>query len=402
MKPGIKLSALWLFAVTAVLLPSVVCAQTRSIPSSALDALDSENAVDPVGVLVFLDGEVDIHRDGQFLEWDVIDIGLEIEDYDLVQTGESGIAQVEITSAASSGLTVSIVENTAFYFDVSKIGGGNRTTIEMLTGSVTLKVQKLSGNNSVDVRTPAVVMGVRGTEFTVSAAPDGSYLVTCQEGEVACEDDSGAQRSALAGQVVEKTGDSFRSIAVPVTELGRYRTDWAAERERIFRTGAAEFIRAFAIQYRTFEPQFVDALTKLLEHRDVFNAWAQAYRSGETIPMAELLTQRNRVTPAIVAVRSVLPVYEQLYYRLKTLQRFHADGIGRTTIQRGLTSTTFFDVFARSSRQLERGLSVVRYYMKLYSRMTGFSDSSIVDDIFSGGNPINDSGPPKPTDPKSF
>ena len=244
-------------------------------------------------------------------------------------------------------------------------------------------------------------MGVRGTEFGVTAMPDGSYLITCNTGEVVCEDDSGAQQIALAGQAVEKTLDVFRSIAVPVTELERYRTDWIAERERIFRSGAATFVRAFAQQYASFEPRFVEALSGLLEQRDVFEIWTEAYRNGVEIPTAELFLQRSSVTPAMVEVRSVLPVYEQLYYRLKTLERFHAQGIGRTTIERGLTSTAFFEGFLQNARTIEKGLAVIRYYLKLYARMTGFEDSSLIEEIFSG-NPLGGSGPPAPTDPRTF
>ena len=358
-------------------------------------------AIAPVGTMVYLDGDVDVHRNGEFLEWEVIDIGLEIEDYDLVQTGKTGIAQVELFTPATRNSTITITENTAFYFDVSRLENTNRTAIEMLSGSIMLKVTKLVNHDVVVVRTPSIVMGVRGTEFGVTAMPDGSYLITCNTGEVVCEDDSGAQQIALAGQAVEKTLDVFRSIAVPVTELERYRTDWIAERERIFRSGAATFVRAFAQQYASFEPRFVEALSGLLEQRDVFEIWTEAYRNGVEIPTAELFLQRSSVTPAMVEVRSVLPVYEQLYYRLKTLERFHAQGIGRTTIERGLTSTAFFEGFLQNARTIEKGLAVIRYYLKLYARMTGFEDSSLIEEIFSG-NPLGGSGPPAPTDPRTF
>jgi hypothetical protein len=357
------------------------------------------DSVDPIGTMIYLVGEVGVHRDGSFLDEALIDIGLEIEDYDLVETGDTGQAQIDLVTPATRSMTVTIDENTAFYFDIVKLGGTRQTSVEMLSGSIALKVRKVSGDSAVFVRTPSIVMGVRGTEFTVTAAPDGSYLVTCSEGEVVCRDNSGAERVALAGRVVEKTDDDFRSLAVPVTELERYATDWAVERERIFRTGASVFIRSFARQYRTFEPRFVDALNALLAQREVFEIWRQADRSGVEIPQGELLTQRAQVTPAVIAVRSALPVFEQLFYRLKVLQRYHEQGIGRTTIDRGYTSTAFFESFSRNSRNIEQGLAVVRYYLKLYARMSGYEDPGLLEEILSDGL---SGGPPAPTDPRSF
>ncbi len=366
----------------------------------AQTAVDSDT-VRPVGTMVYLAGDVDVHRNGGLVDWTLVDIGLEIEDYDLVRTGRNGTAEIEMSTPATRDMIITVSEDTAFYFDVAKVGGVDRTSVEMLAGSVALKVRKLNENSLVQVRTQSVVMGVRGTEFTVTTAPDGSYLITAREGRVVCTDDSGIRKTAEAGRVVEKSADLFRSVEVPVSELDRYRDEWTAEKERIFRSNAPLFVRAFALQYRRIEPRFIEAVEQLLERRDVFDRWARAYAADEVIPFAELFAQRSQVTPAIVAVRSVLPVYEQLYYRLQTLERYHSQGVGRTTIERKLTSGEFFDEFRQNSGSIERGLSIVRYYLKLFARMSGFSESELLDEAFSD-NPFGGSGPPKPTDPRSF
>ena len=128
---------------------------------------------DPVGTMAYVEGEVDVHRNGQTIDWTLVDIGLEIEDYDLVQTGADGTAEVELTSPSTKAMRITVTRNSAFYFDVAQIDGGARTSVEMLGGSIRLKVQKLSGLDAVNVRTPSLVMGVRGTEFSVTTAPDG-------------------------------------------------------------------------------------------------------------------------------------------------------------------------------------------------------------------------------------
>ena len=127
--------------------------------------MDDGSTANPIGTMTYLVGEVDVHRNGEFLEWEVVDIGLEIEDYDLVQTGRSGNVQVELVTPATRDATITIAENTAFYFDISKLDRSNKTTIEMLSGSIAFKVTRLVSDDTFEVRTPSIVMGVRGTEL---------------------------------------------------------------------------------------------------------------------------------------------------------------------------------------------------------------------------------------------
>jgi hypothetical protein len=349
-----------------------------------------------MGTMVFMDGIVDVHRNGEIMDWELVDIGLEIENYDLVETDEDSFADIELTTPSSRGVTVHINENTAFYFDSGEVDLKQQTRFEMLAGSLSLKVQKLTGTGEVIVKTPTVVLGVRGTEFDITAAPEGSFLITCVEGAVSCRDDSGAEQIAQAGRVVEKTESDFRGVAVRVEDLDQYRTNWMKEKEEIFKAGAPFFVRFYAEQYDEWFPKFVEAFSRLNDQSDIFGVWIDRKSSGTEASMSAKIQERREVSSAVFNMRSIFPYFEQIYYRLKVLQRFHEQGIGITQISRRQSSESFFYTYEGQQIAIERAMARVRYYFKLYALN---SDNSLVDEIFSDSNPIEGSGPPKPSSP---
>lgn len=355
-----------------------------------------ETEAQALGMMVYLDGIVDVHRDGEIMDWREVDIGLEIENYDLVETGDASMADVELTTPSSRGVTIHINENTAFYFDSGEVDQKQQTRFEMLAGSLSLKVKRLTGTGEVIVKTPTVTLGVRGTEFDITAAPEGSFLVTCVEGVVSCRDDSDTEQLAQPGRVVEKTDSDFRGVAVPVDELDEYRTNWMKEKEEIFKAGAHVFIRFYAQQYKKWLPEFLDAFSKLNEHNEIFGTWIERRDTGAETPMAAAVNERREVSSAVFGMRSIFPYFEQIFFRLKVLQRFHAQGIGVTDITRRETSESFFAEFEELRRPLVNAMARVRFYFKLYALNAG---NPLLDEIFSDSNPLEGSGPPKPTSP---
>ncbi|MBT3272684.1 MAG: FecR domain-containing protein [Spirochaetales bacterium] len=367
-----------------------------------ITALSGQEAEAPqvLGILTYLEGEVDVYRNGEQLSWYDVDIGLEVEEYDLIKTGSDGTADIELELPSRRAVSVHISPNTAFYFSLGQLESGTQTRFDMLKGTIGFKVKRLAFAGEVAVRTQAVAMGVRGTEFEVTTAPEGSLLITCSEGEVVCFDDEGGQQLAIAGRVVEKTDTEFRGVDVPVSDLDAYRTNWEKEREEIFVSGASFFISGFATLYLEYQPEFEKAFDQLRKQRRIFEEWAER-KTGTDADLGSLLLQRRDVTPGIIAMRSVFPYFEQLFYRLQVLGRYHAEGIGLTSIRRNLTSAQFFRGFDREQQFLEEKFALVRYYFKLFAWSDSFSDSDIMDDIFSDTNPLGGDGPPKPSDPRS-
>lgn len=66
-----------------------------------------------------------------------------------------------------------------------KSGQGSSYGFNLNAGTISAKVAKLSAKNEqFQVYTPTTVAGVRGTDFSVSTAKDGSSIVTVDEGKV--------------------------------------------------------------------------------------------------------------------------------------------------------------------------------------------------------------------------
>ncbi|MBD6619798.1 FecR domain-containing protein [Komarekiella sp. 'clone 1'] len=103
---------------------------------------------------------------------------------------------------------VKVAENTTI--TVQKLETGNKgqriTELQVLSGQVNLQVRPLTHNASrVEIKTPAGVAGVRGTEFGVSVQNDGKMGVGTKKGAVAT--------SAQGQTVLVKAG--FQNLTIP-------------------------------------------------------------------------------------------------------------------------------------------------------------------------------------------
>jgi len=148
-----------------------------------------------VGEIDYCEGVVQITRNGENLK--SVDIGTKIENLDLIKTSVDGIAS--ITFNKNSGLTgnVQIMNGTTALIREDQITGISLNEVQLMAGSVGLKVKKLAGVESrIQVRSPSAVLGVRGTEFVVSSF-NGSSIVACKEGEVFCAVSSSMDASIL-------------------------------------------------------------------------------------------------------------------------------------------------------------------------------------------------------------
>ncbi|MEH1783407.1 MAG: FecR family protein [Nostoc sp.] len=103
---------------------------------------------------------------------------------------------------------VKVSENTTV--TVQKLETGNKgeriTELLVLSGQVNLQVRPLTNNASrVEIKTPAGVAGVRGTEFGVSVQNDGKMGVGTKKGAVA---------TSAQGQTVLVKG-GFQNLTIP-------------------------------------------------------------------------------------------------------------------------------------------------------------------------------------------
>jgi len=356
------------------------------------------SAQDAVGRIMYLEGIVDVHREGELLELFDYDIGMDIYNYDLIETGEDGLVEVEIVNLGQQGSMVQVTENTAFYFDTTHLGGDSQNKLSMLSGSLHLKVQKLTGREDVTVTTESAVMGVRGTEFTVSEAPETSVLVTCTEGAVTCTDDKNNRLTAQQGRIVEKRPDEpVNGVAVDPGDEALYRQFWLNQREEVFKAGAVTFVRGYSNRYAQLLPMFEDAYRDLYKVRDILEKHGQAGASGAMGATGTMVQIKGEVSDEIFAMRSVFPVFEEVFYTVQLLERYHSQGIGVCEIERRYSSADFFEDFSAERETLKQKMSYVRYLFRLYTNISnaaggGFEGPEFMDSIMNSDNPLGSMG----------
>ncbi len=337
------------------------------------------------GVISYLEGTVDVYRDGKILDWELVDIGFTVKEYDLIETGDDGVVELDVTMPSGTNAGITVQPNTSFYFEMGKnSGGASRTSFKMLTGSMAYKVQKLTGGDSLNVQTASAAMGVRGTEFQVVYSPEGGVLVLCSEGKVEVADRQGQQRYSKPGSVVEKVPEKeITAFAVDPSDLGMYRSYWVSARDEVFKAGADTFIKGFARQYLQYKPKFESAYSELLKVKTALEKYGSRDIHDQ---MGEFIRIKSKVSPAVVGMRSILPVYEMVYYRLKVLEKYHDQGLGQGVIKSGLTTKQFFNTFKKRKSVAERQLADVRYMFKLYTVIHNAAGGgpSILDSPFGG------------------
>jgi len=322
-----------------------------------------------IGSIAYLEEGVEINRNRETIPaWDVY-IGMGVENYDLLRTDETGYAEVELDSPRSAPAIVKISPNTSYYFEMNKIGRDNTTTIGLITGSLSVKVAKLSGRQSVEVATESALMGVRGTDFNVTLSPGGEILVTAEEGRVSCIDDSGQELYAEPGTVVEKRpGELFREIPVAVSDLETFEREWYADRLEVFKANALRAIKFYADRYLQLKSRFDGAYGDLQGNTQILRKWYEEDRHGRIGGRMESLREKKELIGELLELRKILFIFERVYFRLIELEGYYHQGYGRGQIEPGLSSAAFFSRFDREKQELGEKMAELRYITKLYAK----------------------------------
>ena len=348
------------------------------------------------GILNYLEGDVSVHRNGDILEWPEVDIGLSLERYDLVETGMDGYAELLVARETGNESLVRVMEDTAFYFTVESMSTGDRVQFELLGGSLGLKVQKLTGTG-VTVATESAVLGVRGTDFTVTVAPEGSILVTCTEGRVACRNALGQEYLAEPGRAVEQLRNKqLRELSVDPETIRGFADDWYRQKLEGFIPNAPAVIKGYARQYLEYLDRFNPAYQELMQHNRIFQRWAQDTRAGRST--GEAVKDKIEVSPALFRMRRVVFLLEREFFRVGNLYRIYRRyEIAPERLWSGYSTEEFFREFRKQRRTVAWKLSQVRYILKLYEKIdrastpfgSGMPDPiDPMGDIFGGDSPF--------------
>jgi len=336
-----------------------------------------------VGTIVYMEEGVEIDRNRETIpSWDVF-IGMGVENFDLLRTDERGYAEVEVDDPRSAPALVRISPNTSFYFEMNKIGRDQTTTIGMITGSLSVKVAKLSTRQNVEVATESALMGVRGTDFAVTLSPGGDILVTAEEGRVSCIDESGQELFAEPGTVVEKLpGELFREVPVAISDLETFQRDWYADRMEVFKSNALQAIKFYAGRYLRLKNRFNSAYSDLQQESQILRKWYAEDRREEIGGRMETMREKKELIGDLLELRKILYIFERVYFRLVELEEYFSQGYGRGQIEPGLSAAAFFNRFDREKQMLGEQMAEIRYITKLYAKR---NDGSFPTDLLEQG-----------------
>lgn len=347
-------------------------------------------AEEEIGEITYTEGGIELIRNGKTYSGDDVFIGGVVENEDLITTESDGQLEAEITSPLSSGAVIKISPNTSFTFEINKLGRTGKTTLGIITGTLSLKVKKLSANEDFEVKTDSTVLGVRGTSFIATSPPTGEILVTCNKGKVLCTDNSGQKLMAEPGTVVEKRpGEVFRSIPVAVSDLESFRKNWYAERIEVFKSNALKVLRSYSVLYKRYYREFNIEYTSLLRERQILNKWIKEDKAGQIGSNIALMREKKRIIGHLFKMRRILFIFERVYFRMLELQTYYNKGYGRGMLSSNLSAAAFYRQFNSERKELTRKMALVRYVIKLYRKRNNgsipldeFSDKSQSEDDF--------------------
>ncbi len=319
---------------------------------------------------------VSIVRNGEPLAEDVT-FGTPVENFDKITTGSGGLVQIRLDEAQAVGSVITVNPNSSFVLELSGGGGSggeNRDSsqagVSLLAGSIRFKVNKLAGREKFDVSTENTVMGVRGTDFTVSGTPGGECLSSCREGAVACFDESDRELTAEPGQVVQNltlgrdgSGDSgFSAQRIPVSELDEFQSSWHSDRMEVLRGQAGRAVENYSARFEELYGKFNRSYARL--PREILSKWDRRERRGERGTAREIMADKKEVIGPLKDMKIVMVQMEPVFFRLKELNGYYQQmGRSRPELRR----------FAGQTEQMEGKLDRVRYYFKLYARRNGGS-----------------------------
>lgn len=122
-----------------------------------------------IGQIKIVKGQVSVERAGQTL---AAAPGLRLQAADVVKTGADGSVGITMTdnSLLSAG-PKSVLSLDQYAFDTTTYQGKFDSTLKQGTLAVVSGKIAHQSPEAMTVRTPATILGIRGTEFVVSADP---------------------------------------------------------------------------------------------------------------------------------------------------------------------------------------------------------------------------------------
>ncbi|MBU0928072.1 MAG: FecR domain-containing protein [Spirochaetes bacterium] len=322
--------------------------------------------VAPFGTIDYAEGSAVVVRSGKSLG--EANIGDEVLPDDMIKTASDGIVVIALDKSTGMRGTLTIKQKSVAYIRLKPDAGGPKSTIDLVAGQIGSKLAKLSGSPSLQVQTDSVVMGVRGTEFSIASSVNGSVLVVCSEGAVACAD-GGDPVAVPAGKALEKRGgERMRLVPVAVSSAEEFEKRWITEEIEVFRANAAKALGDYEKRYSDLLARFNEAFAPL-QKSEVLSKWIREDSAGQ-VPYPNdptTMKEKKALSGDFMATRKVLFIFERIYYRIAQLdQLVMGTALERQEIRTGYSAGDFIRKVRADAPSLEKRVFLFRYAEKLY------------------------------------
>jgi hypothetical protein len=343
-----------------------------------------------LGTVDYLEGSVSIQRNGEALK--KVDIGTKIENLDLVKTSADGTVSIAFDKTSGLSGSLQVVPASTAIIRRDQISGSPASEVQLLAGSVNLKVKRLvKGQSSVQIRTPTSVLGVRGTEFSV-ATFNGSSIVACKEGEVYCASSSGLSVTRMnlssggASVVPGKMVEVLESGKVNSGDFpgGDYETAWDDVKAKwmsfnvgIISEDPVSWLNNFVNNWTLYAVK-VDESAKTLRANATLKKWLKDAASGSVSGgLASWAKEKPAVMKDLIALRPDMMVALITWSRINDILPNIPPASMNQKLANGQTVRSFADQFARQSKSVVSAVSLFEAAEKLYmQRNDGLSPFS--------------------------
>ena len=222
----------------------------------------AQQGTEEAGVIEYFEGGLRLISGDTILDAFEIGFGEPVHLGETLETESDGRATVGLTGGV--GATIDVGPSTAYTFRRESSGGQTRNSVNLIHGKIGVIVDSVSSDERFEVRSRSSVMGVRGTEFDVVTAADGSLLVGVREGRV--ETQRGQRSESLgAGEVIEVlSSGGLSKSTIPVDRLDDYYRIWLELRNEVFQSDPAFFVAQYLRQFDQARERFIPAARELL------------------------------------------------------------------------------------------------------------------------------------------
>jgi hypothetical protein len=347
-------------------------------------------ATPKIGGIDYAEGTVSISRNGKTIS--APNIGDPVLSGDLIRTQGDGMLVIAMDKNTGMSGKITVKPRSSLYINLDEVKGEPRTQVQVLTGAIGSRINKLGGSPTVTVSSSSAVMAVRGTEFevTVSIIADdakGSLqatLVTCTESKVAVSDGQG-EVEVPAGKVLEKRpGEKLRFLPVAISSVKGFSEKWIADEISAFRADAPRALADYYKRYTELSAQFAAAYDPFARSTAP-KKWAEEDRTGAKVNPLDpaVLREKKEIAGYLLSIKKVLFIFERVYYRMDEIYAAIAGTAAeKKEVRPGLTAGDFLKAVKAERDKLASMVARYRYIEQLYRERSPDGDAFSSDDDF--------------------